>query len=74
MSLMKFRAFNKVRKEIREQKTREAKAQEYKKIYLEKLSKYGASDASELTEEQLVEFLDSMKNYKIKNNTNEGNS
>lgn len=67
MSLMKFRAFNKVRKEIREQKLREASAQEYKKNYLERLSKYGVSDASELTEEQLIEFLDSMKTYKIKN-------
>ena len=73
MSLMKFRAFNKIRKDVKEQKLREASAQEYKKNYLEKLSKYGVSDASELTEEQLIEFLDSMKTYKIKNN-NETNS
>ena len=63
---MKFRAFNKVRREIKEQRLRESSAEAFKKAFLENLSKYGAKDASELTEEQLTEFLESMKNYKNK--------
>ena len=66
MSLMKFRAFNKVRREIKEQRLRESSAEAFKKAFLENLSKYGAKDASELTEEQLAEFLETMKNYKNK--------
>ena len=64
MSLMKFRAFNKVRKEITEQKLKEKSATDFKKVFLENLSKYGAKDASELDEEQLAEFLETMKTYK----------
>lgn len=67
MSLMKFRAFNKVRKEMTEQKLREKGATAFKKVFLENLSKYGATDASELDEEQLADFLETMKTYK--NNT-----
>ena len=61
---MKFRAFNKVRKEITEQKLKEKSATDFKKVFLENLSKYGAKDASELDEEQLAEFLETMKTYK----------
>ena len=71
MSLMKFRAFNKIRKEVKEQKFREANATKFKKAFLENLSKYGAKDASELDEEQLAEFLETMKNYKNNLNNNE---
>jgi hypothetical protein len=67
MSLMKFRAFNKIRSEVKEQKLREANANGFKKAFLENLEKYGAADASELDEEQLAEFLEIMKSYKIKN-------
>jgi hypothetical protein len=66
MSLMKFRAFNKVRKEMTEQKLREKSATAFKKVFLENLSKYGATDASELDEEQLADFLETMKTYKNK--------
>jgi hypothetical protein len=65
MSLMKFRAFNKIRKEVKEQKIREASANGFKKAFLENLSKYGATDASELDDMQLAEFLEAMKSYKI---------
>lgn len=64
MSMMKFRAFNKIRKEVKEQKLREASAEAFKKAFLENLSKYGAKDASELNDEQLTEFLETMKQYK----------
>jgi hypothetical protein len=64
MSMMKFRAFNKIRKEVKEQKLREASAEAFKKAFLENLSKYGAKDASELNAEQLTEFLETMKQYK----------
>jgi hypothetical protein len=74
MSLMKFRAFNKIRKEVKEQKVKEASAAAFKQAFLENLSKYGATDASQLDDEQLAEFLETMKTYKIKNQTNEGNS
>lgn len=67
MSLMKFRAFNKIRREVKEQKLREASAEAFKKAFLENLSKYGAKDASELNDEQLAEFLETMKVYKNKN-------
>ena len=65
MSLMKFRAFNKIRKEVKEQKIREASANSFKTAFLETLSKYGATDASELDDMQLAEFLEAMKSYKI---------
>jgi len=64
MSLMKFRAFNKIRTEVKEQRLREASAEAFKKAFLENLSKYGAKDASELNDEQLAEFLETMKQYK----------
>ena len=65
MSLMKFRAFNKIRKEVKEQKIKEASANGFKKAFLENLEKYGATDASELDDMQLAEFLEAMKSYKI---------
>lgn len=67
MSLMKFRAFNKIRREVKEQKLREASAEAFKKAFLENLSRYGAKDASELNDEQLAEFLETMKQYKNNN-------
>ena len=70
MALMKFRAFNKMVKEIKAQKEYESKASKYKKTYLEKLNSYGVKDASELTDEQLSEFLEGMKSYKNGRNTN----
>lgn len=68
MALLKYRAFSKMLSEIKSQKAKQKAANEYKKAYLEKLSTYGVSDASELSEEQLVEFLEGMKSYKQKNN------
>lgn len=68
MPLLKFRAFNKIQKEVKEQKARETKASVYKKAYLENLSKYGVSDASELSDEQLTEFLETMKSYRTSKN------
>lgn len=71
MSLMKFRAFNKIRTEVKEQKLREVSATAFKKAFLENLAKYGATDASQLDDEQLAEFLEIMKTYKNKPNSNE---
>jgi hypothetical protein len=68
MGLLKFRAFNKMIKEIRVQKKSQKLAEEYKKIYLEKLNAYGVTDASQLNDEQLSEFLEGMKTYRQKNN------
>jgi hypothetical protein len=70
MALMKFRAFNKMIKEIKARKEYESKASTYKKIYLEKLSSYGVKDASELSDEQLSEFLEGMKSYRNGGNIN----
>ena len=67
MSLLKFRAFDKMRREVKEQKLKETEANRYKKFYTETLQKYGAIDASELDEENLTQFLDSLKTYR-KNN------
>lgn len=64
MSLMKFRAFNKVRNEAKENKLKEKNAIAFKAAFSENLSKYGAKDASELDEDQLAEFLEIMKTYK----------
>lgn len=69
MALLKFRAFTKMLKEVKAQKQSESKANEYKKAYLEKLSQYGVKDASELDDEKLSEFLESMKAYRIKQTT-----
>jgi hypothetical protein len=66
MALLKFRAFNKMVKEVKLQKESEKKAEEYKKVYLERLNAYGVKDASELNDEQLTEFLDGMKSYRKK--------
>jgi len=66
MALLKFRAFTKMLKEVKTQKASESKATEYKKAYLEKLSGYGVKDASELDDEKLSEFLESMKAYRNK--------
>jgi hypothetical protein len=66
MALMKYRAFNKMLKEIKTQKDSEKKAEDYKKVYLERLSAYGVKDASELDDVQLSEFLEGMKSYRKK--------
>lgn len=66
MALLKFRAFNRMLKEVKSQKALEKKAEEYKKVYLERLSAYGVKDASELDDNQLSEFLDGMKSYRKK--------
>ena len=70
MALLKFRNFNKIRSEAKEQKLREAAAEKFKKVFLENLSKYNAKDPSELNDEQLAEFLETMKNYKNSQNGN----
>jgi hypothetical protein len=70
MALLKFRAFDKMRREVKEQKVKETEANKYKKFYLETLQHYSVSDASELDDERLAEFLDIIKNYR-KNNINE---
>jgi hypothetical protein len=67
MSLLKFRAFDKMRREVKEQKLKETEANRYKTFYTETLQKYGVIDASELDEENLTLFLDSLKTYR-KNN------
>jgi hypothetical protein len=64
MSLLKYRAFDKLRKEVKEQKLKETEANRYKKFYLETLQNYGVTDASELDDTQLSEFLDIVKNYR----------
>lgn len=68
MALLKYRAFDKLRKEVKEQKVKEAAASKYKSFYLETLGKYGVSDASELDDQQLSEFLDTVKTYRQNNN------
>jgi hypothetical protein len=70
MALLKFRTFEKLRREVKEQKIKESEANRYKKFYLETLQKYGVSDASELDDDRLSEFLDVVKNYR-KNNITE---
>jgi hypothetical protein len=70
MPLLKFKSFDKIRREIKEKKIRETEANRYKKFYLESLQKYGVNDASELDDSKLSEFLDTLKNYR-KNNINE---
>ena len=66
MSLLKYRAFNKMLKEVKTQKELSKLAEAYKKVYLERLSAYGVSDASLLNDEQLSEFLEGMKSYRKK--------
>ena len=66
MALLKFKDFDKNRREIKEYKLRERNANAFKKVFLENLSKYGVSDASELDEDQLAEFMENMKKYRIK--------
>jgi hypothetical protein len=65
MALLKFRAFNKMLKEIKAQKSNQKKLQEYNKIYSEKLKSYNVENPSELSDEQLAEFLESMKTYRL---------
>ena len=67
MALLKFKSFNKIRNEVREQKLKEKSANDFKSKFLENLSKYGAKDPSELDDEQLTEFLETMKNYRNNN-------
>jgi|LakMenEpi03Aug12_release.lakeMendotaPanAssembly.Ray.scaffolds.fasta_scaffold3312543_2 hypothetical protein len=75
MGLLRFKDFNKMRVEVKEQKLKERESNKFKKAFLETLSKYGATDPSQLDEDQLSEFLEAMKTYK-KNNIidNEKNS
>lgn len=68
MALLKFKQFSKMLGEVKAQKAKQKAANEYKKAYLEKLQTYGVSDASELDEEKLTEFLEGMKSYRQKNN------
>jgi hypothetical protein len=71
MALLKYRAFNKMLKEVKTQKELEKLAESFKKVYNERLSAYGVTDASQLDEEQLAEFLEGMKSYKKNKQTNE---
>ena len=72
MALLKFKQFSKMLGEVKAEKAKQKAANEYKKAYLEKLQTYGVSDASELDEDKLTEFLEGMKSYRQKNNiTNE---
>jgi hypothetical protein len=66
MALLKYRAFNKMLKEVKTQKELEKLAESFKKVYNERLSAYGVTDASQLDEEQLAEFLEGMKSYRKK--------
>ena len=66
MPLLKFRAFSKMLKEVKTDKDLSNKAEAYKKVYLERLSTYGVTDASHLDDEQLTEFLEGMKTYRKK--------
>lgn len=68
MALLKFKQFSKMLGEVKAEKAKQKAANEYKKAYLERLQTYGVSDASELDEEKLTEFLDGMKSYRQKNN------
>lgn len=68
MALLKFKDFDRNRREVKEQKLRERQANQFKKAFLENLERYGVKDASELDEDQLAEFMETMKKYKIKNN------
>jgi hypothetical protein len=70
MPLLRYKAFDRLRREVKEKKLKENEANRYKKFYLEILQQYGVSDASELPDDKLSEFLDSIKNYR-KNNINE---
>jgi hypothetical protein len=74
MGLLKFRAFNTMLKEIKNQKQSQKKADVYRKAYTEKLTEYGVKDASELDDTQLAEFLEYMKSYRNGGNSiSEGN-
>lgn len=66
MALLKYRAFNKMLKEVKAERELQTKAEAYKKVYTERLAAYGVSDASQLDEEQLSEFLEGMKSYRKK--------
>lgn len=68
MALLKFKQFSKMLGEVKSQKAKAKAANEYKKAYNEKLLTYGVSDASELDEDKLTEFLEGMKSYRQKNN------
>lgn len=67
MGLLKFKDYNKIRTEVKEQKLQEREAAKFKKAFMENLAKYEATDPSQLDDEQLAEFLETMKQYKIKN-------
>lgn len=64
MSLLKFKAYNKLRNQVKEQKLKESNSKAFNKAFTENLAKYKAKDPSELDEDQLSEFLETMKQYK----------
>ena len=64
MALLKFKAFNKNRKVVKEQKDKEASAKKYLKFYTETLTKYKATDPAELSIEQSEEFWNSIREYR----------
>lgn len=64
MAILKFKDFKTVRNEAKLQKLKEKASNAFKKAYYEKLQEYGASDASELNDEQLSEFLEKLKTYR----------
>jgi hypothetical protein len=71
MQLLKYRAFTKFLKEAKLEKARQDRSEAFKKVYSEKLSEYGVTDAAELADEQLHAFLESMKSYKTLINQNQ---
>jgi hypothetical protein len=70
MALLKFKAFEKVRLEAKAAKIKENAAKKYKTFYLKTLEEYGVKDASELDDDKLAEFLETVKNYRKINETN----
>jgi len=64
MALLKFKAFNKNRKAVKEQKDKDASAKKYLKFYTEALGKYEAIDPAELSLEQSEEFWNSIREYR----------
>jgi hypothetical protein len=67
MALLKFKQFRNVRNEAIAIKLKEKASKAFKEAYYAKLEGFGAKDASELTEEQLAQFLDELKTYRNSN-------
>jgi hypothetical protein len=66
MGLLKFKDFDKMRREVKEQKLKEASFTKYKKFFSSTLSEYGVNDPSELDEDQYIEFTEKLKIFKSK--------